>query len=298
MLEELNNKNKLLELAMFLQKKYGRDKLAPFNMYYRSFRMTQLFLTEIWDRILKDVQLDNEYWAIQAEIHDAAPEEYELSHEEAQILKEYSEHSHRLNLDVEDWFLHAHILMEKYVKLSKILMVLTSKDKAAAKLANGLPDRSFHNHMDQFLNPNKKGMKDDKYAEVVKLCDSWYESDLKDVRDDLIQHEQVGRFWGHSITPNEFRISRFRYTRRMLEKLYALRDKYAKVYTALEGEQNFFALIDFFEANFAKLDKGDKDRIKGIRKEYGKDFPDIPQLYSKMNHFFSLANDYFISKKK
>lgn len=264
-------------------------------MYYRSFRMTQLFLTEIWDRILKDLRLNSEYWTIQAEIHYWEEDgEYKLSEGEVKIIAEYEKHEFRLNLDVEDWFLHAHILIEKYVKLFKILMILTSRNETESKWANELPNRSFNDHIKKFTKTEIEGNKE--YSEIVDGCKAWY-SDLKNVRDDLIEHEQVGRFWGRSTYPDHFAISRFRHTEKMIKKIYELRDKYEKTFQELKGKGNFFELLDFFESNIKKLEPGDVDRVANIRKEYGCDFPDIPQLYSRMNKFFSLVNDYFVSRE-
>lgn len=299
-LEKLTEKSAILELARNLRKHYEKTRDWPaFNMYLRSFHMTQNFLTEIWDRILQDIQLGNKYWNIQAELHySELQDEYDLSEEDAKILEEYSKHEYRLNLDVEDWFLHAHILMEKYVKLFKLIMILISGNEQNEKGAHELPNRSFDRHFKYFLRLDKKGIADETYLEIIKASVSWYYSDLKDVRDDLIEHEQIGRFWGSGISPGHFSISRFRRTDAMTKKLYELRDKYQKAYTILQGQVNIYELMNFFETNILRLEPVDVSIIKGIRKGYGRDFPDIPTLYSKMNRFFSAVNDYFVSKEK
>jgi hypothetical protein len=300
-LEKLTDKSTLLELAQDLSKRYPKANVA-FNLYYRSFHMTQLFLSEIWDRILKDLQLEQKYWNVQGEIEAKMQyyelgEEYELSEEEAKIVNEYSKHEYRLNLDVEDWFLHTHILMEKYVKLYKLLMIMTAKDREYAKFAHELPNRSFHEHQKSFIKSDTR-IRDEKYIEIINNCKSWYDSDVKNVRDDLIEHEQIGRFWGRETSATQFTISRFRRTDRMTEKLYRLRDKYEKAYSVLQGQMNIYKLLNFFETNLTKLEQADAQMIIGIRKEYGRRFPDIPTLYAKMNHFFSLVNDYFMSEEK
>ncbi len=255
--------------------------------------MTQGFLREIWDRIVRDVRLDH-YWSIQAGIHSAQElqEDYTLSSEEAKTLDEYEQHKCRLNLDVEDWFLHAHILMEKYTKLFKIIISLTQSEN---KHIDQIPNRSFHEHTKLFLNANN-GFTSKKYSELVKDSVDWYFPDIKDVRDDLITHEQIGRFWGSSITPTSFSISKFIRPDGMASKLNELAEKYQKTFAILEKERNIFNLMSFFEANIARLDAKDAQLIKNIRKNYGRDFPDIPNLYIKMSNFFSSVNDYFLQE--
>ena len=93
-------------------------------------------------------------------------------------------------------------------------------------------------------------------------------------------------FRGFSDDSTKFRVGRFVHKEKRLKNLYEIRDRYAKFYPKLAGEKNFFTLLNFFEMENRQLKSGDKDRINGIRKAYGKDFPDIPALYSKMNLFF------------
>lgn len=298
-LEELDDRNTLSQVVRELQKHFPLEKLASLNMSYRSFNMTQYFLREIWDRILEDAQLDNDYWRIYAKLYDPALEEERTpTPEEAQILKRYRAHWPRLNLDMEDWFLHAHILMEKFARLAKELLLLTSGEAEVAKRVQNLPTRSFHKHLKFFLRPDNQKTVDIEYAKILKESTAWYSKDLKDIRDDLIQHEIVARFWGYSISAKKLKVSRFRHSEKLVQALYKLRDKYAETYVVLKDEKNFFTLLSFFETNVDKLQVSDSERVKQIRRTYGRDFPNIPTLYSKINNFFSLVNDHFISKTR
>jgi hypothetical protein len=293
-LERLSEKSRLLELAKHLRTKYGdHPKRSAFSMYYRSFSTTHLFLSEIWDRILKDVRLEQENWSIEATIHDASQvqEEYEPSSEERKVLDEFLKHEHRINLDIEDWFLHAHILMEKYTKLFKLILQLIGNNKQV----NCVPNRSFHEHI-KFFRAHKVGCLDEKYIDLINGCGQWYFPDIKDVRDDLITHEQIGRFWGSSTSPDKFSISRFNRPDTLVEPLYSLADKYKGRFANLETEKNVFNLLNFFEANLSKLEASDAQEITDIRRNYGRPFPDIPELYGKISSFFSSVNDYLISR--
>lgn len=297
-LEKLSNKSTFKELVSFLKGKYQRKQMTNFYMNLRSFRMTQSFLIMIYDRIIKDVKTDNRYWSIRAEFEYLGNEEYEPSKEEKLLLKEFPKIQNCLYLDVEDWFLHAHILMEKFCRLSKSLMILTAHSKKIAKKANELPERSFNKHIKHFLKEGNKGLKDVEYARLLDECRLWYATEIKDTRDDLIQHEIVGRFWGSSIGPNRFVISRFLHPMKMAKKIYEIREKYSSIYPRIKKEQNIFVLLKFFENEINSLEPEDRDRFINIKKKRGKEFPNIPKLYSKMNLFFSKINDYFLMKAK
>jgi hypothetical protein len=294
-LEELNEKNSLSEIVRVLYKQLGREKTATLTMSHRSFGMTHVFLPKIWTRILEDAELQNQYWKIQAELLDPAAERRSPTSEETQILERYSQQWCLLNLDMEDWFLHGHILMEKFSKLARELLILTSKDEESVKHTRNIPFRSFHDHINFFLNPENTNIDDDGYCKILTEATSWYIPDLKDVRDDLIQHEIVARFWGYSSSSSKLKISRFRYSEKTKDELYALRDKYAPIYLGLANEKSFFGLLSLFEKKVIKMEPHESERVKQIRKTYGRDFPDIPILYSKMNHFFSKVNDHFTS---
>jgi hypothetical protein len=293
-LEESNEKNTFRELARELRKHYQLKQLLSLVRFLGSFRMTQKFLVEIWDRIRQDAQLHNEYWETYAELYDPAGEGRKPTLEEARILDRYEKHGVLLNLDIEDWFLHAHILMEKYARLSKEIMILLSTDKKMAKRIRSIPSKSFHAHIQFFLKQTEKKNDDDAYAQIAKTTESWYFADLKDVRDDLIQHETAGRVWGTSISPEKITVRRFLNSDEVARQLYDLRDKNIGRYHFLKEETNFFALLCFFEKNIRELDSADAEKIKHIRKTYGRDFPDIPELYAKMSSFFSSVNNHFV----
>lgn len=120
--------------------------------------------------------------------------------------------------------------------------------------------------------------------------------ELKAVRDDLIQHELIPKFWGYSISRNKIRLSRFRHSQRLGDKIEALKDKYKSVFPQLDGEKNFFKLMEFFEKNINQLEEKDIVKVKDVKKMWGGSFPDIPKLFEKISEFFSLVNDHFVRR--
>ena len=83
-----------------------------------------------------------------------------------------------------------------------------------------------------------------------------------------------------------------------MEKLYEIRDKYSEKYPNIKKEKNFFDLLKFFDIQKEQIESKDIEIVDNIKKAYGKTFPDIPELYSKMNKFLSSINDYFLEKAK
>lgn len=294
-LEPLNDKNTFLELARKLWNKYERDATrSAFGMYLRSFQMTQSFLPEIWDRLLVDVRLEQDYWGVESRIHDAERdgEDYTLTEGEKKVLEEFSAHRERSSLDIEDWFIHAHVLLEKYAILFKLALMLSNKD---SKEIEKIKSKSLHQHLN-FFRVCHKGILDEGYTSITEDCSKWYFSEVKDVRDDLIIHEKIGRFWGSSTFRDSFSFSRFNSPDSLVAPLYSLRDKYKKGNPIIENEENVFNLLTFFESNASRIEPTDLEKVKRIRKNYGRPFPDIPELYKKMNAFFSTVNDYLMPR--
>lgn len=294
-LEELNQKTTLTEVMQELSKRLDHQKSADLLMFYRSFRMTQSFLPKIYMRILEDAKLDCDYWRIFAELNDPGLERPATA-EELIIIRQYKEKQGLLNLDMEDWFLHAHILMEKFAKLSRELLIVTSSNAISERKAQHTPFGGFHDHLTFFLQP-KPNIDDAEYCKIIREANTWYIQDIKDVRDDMIQHEIVAKFWGYSTSPGAVRISRFRYSERDKEILYSLRNKYSEIwsYPLFKILASYVEILSFLEKNIGKMETEDADRLRHIRKKSGRQFPDIPRLYSKMNTFFALVNDHFLT---
>jgi len=265
------------------------------NMAYRSFRITYSFIPEIWDRIVKDIRLDIRNSGIEADLH--YDESYTPTKEENEILSEYKKHNQRLNLDVEDWFIHTHILLMKYTRIALLFYQLMSNSENKKKL-KGFEYASFNEHIKECINPEKKEIPDVNYRRIIKEKTTWYKTEIKDIRDDLIQHETVPRFWGSSVHSKKdhtlFSLSRFRHNKKFIDSLYTLRDKYSSAFPEIKDEINYFNLLFFFEKNTEKINDSDKDRVLNIRKKYGRKFPDIPELFNKISDFLTSVNDYFI----
>lgn len=291
----LNEKIVFSEIMNKLDKRLSDEDLISLNMHRNSFVMTLNLLTEIWSRIQEDAKLHNEYWHVYAELYDPYADERKPTLGELGILKSFDDHWFRLNLDIEDWFIHSYILLDKFAKFAKKLVFLLSRQPEERRIAARIPDKNFDKYKRFYINPrNRNSIKDTEYLEIITSTSSWYNNDLKNVRDDLIQHELVPKFWTYDTSCGKIRIGRIRHSKELVQTLYTLRDKYATIYPEIRDENNFFSLLSFFEGRIGKLDHLDADTISKVRKQFGRNFPDIPGLFSKMTNFFSLVNDHFI----
>ena len=294
---KLDSKNTLSEVVEQFRGHISAEDFGELNMSHRTFMMTFKFLPEIWNRILEDVELDTNYWDIYTDLYEPGGVEREPTGKELEILNEWKQHKYRINLDVEDWFIHTYILMDKYAKLAKRLTRLLSKKTEESKIINEIPYKNFDRYKKYYLKTeNQRFLGDSKYTEIVQKNTDWYTKELKNVRDDLIQHELIPKFWGYSISRNKICLSRFRHSQRLREKIESLKDKYKKVFPQLDEEKNFFKLIEFFEKNINQLEEKDIEKIKDVKKMWGGNFPDIPKLFEKISKFFSLVNDHFVQK--
>jgi hypothetical protein len=294
---KLNSKNTLSEAVRSLRKHISGEEFGSLNMFHRTFKMTFLFLPEIWNRILEDAKLETKYWEVYVALYEPGAEEREPTAEELKILNTWREHRFCLNLDVEDWFIHSYILMDKFARLAKRFTQQLSKTTQNFNLTLLIPDKSFAKYRNFYLkDKNQDLITDTEYAEIIRKNTTWYKKELKNIRDDLIQHETVPKSWGYSVSKNKVRLSRFRHSPKLREKLYKLKDKYAPIYPQIAEEKNFFTLLVFFEKHLNDLAKKDVKELENARKLWGARFPDIPRLFGKMSDFFYLVNVHFVSK--
>ena len=298
-LMDLNEKYTFREIVNKLREHLSKDDFGSLNMFHRIFMMTFIFLSEIWSRILEDAELDRKYWNIYVELYQPGAIEREPTTDEVKILESWKKHKFRLNLDVEDWFIHSYILMDKFTRFVKRFFYLISSVPEERKRINRIPFKNFNEHRKFYLDESKQHLiTDNIYAEIIRKNTTWYIKELKNIRDDLIQHPNVPKFWGYEVTQDRIRLMRFRHNPKLLEKMYSLKDKYVYVYPEIKTEKNFFSLLTFFERKINTLEENDAIIVRDTRKSFGSHFPDIPKLFKQMSEFFSLVNDHFILEIK
>jgi len=288
-----------IDIIHKMREQLSRNEFGDLNMHHRDFMNTFSYLPIIWERIINEAQTYEKYWEIYVDLYAPGSEERKPTDEEKKILDEHHSNQLRLHLDYEDWFIHSSILLDKYVKFIVQLQKSISLDKMERHKLNQQKHRSFHQHKDLYCGTKNRSLITDKqYEKLIRNHTLWFEEELKNVRDDWIQHELVPKFWGYDIKPSKkiIRLMRFRHDEKLFHELLALREKYAQQHKEIAKEENFFELLFWFEKQKDVLDKDDVTRVERVRRRFGGDFPDIPTLFNKMTQFFELVNNHFLSE--
>lgn len=155
---------------MILENK-GKSELAAYNR----FRAKLNHLSLIWKR-LEDETITNESYINL--IVKRAKEGASIGVDEIHRL---SINSQFLSLDLEDFVIHARILMDRVAVLVAYLI---------EGPARSLQHASFHKHRRFFLDPkNIPYNPDEEYARYIWEQTGWFEIMLRDARDILIVHD-------------------------------------------------------------------------------------------------------------
>ena len=294
----INEKNSFHEMMLKIKAEFKRSKMTDdIWLTYFSFKETHDFLPIIWKRIQLDMNMLTEKCNFEGTYHHPDSEE-EPTKKEIERYKECSAYETIIKLDIEDWFIHAHILMAKLAVLIKKIFLLTISETDKEKIL-GIKTRGFNDFRKYFIDGNGTGI-DTEFTLIITNFTKWYEKALKNIRDDLIQHEHVSKIWGSSIyqkkSYTEFGYSKFRPYFGIMEKTYIIRDKNLSLFPQLKGENNYFELLNFFEKHMKELSEQDQQFIKDIRKDYGGNFPDVNILYTNMTNLFEQINSYFVRR--
>ena len=283
------------EVLQIIQEKFDREKRGQVNMLYRYFTMTFIFLTFIWGRIIEEAELDIEYWKIYVDCFQPGYER-EPTTVENNILMKWQKERYKLNLDIESWFLYSYILMDIYAKLMRSILLLIGNEEEVKQRKN-IPFKDFNSHLKYYLKENNDNITQSeiKYRDIIKNETEWYINDLKNIRDDLVQHPVSPKMWSYDVTEKGVNLSRFNpFRENIINKLYELRDKNKEKYPEIKDEDNLYKLLIFFEKKIKQLDDTDVQLVDNQRKSLGGDFPEIPPLFEKITHFFYLTQEYLL----
>lgn len=286
--EDNNWRDPLQDLANLVHKKWQNDQFVRFNVEYRSYRRTLEYLRLIYSRIKVDNKLHVSYNEASERLLGApsAPSPTKL---DLLIEKRWKEQGVCLYLDLDDFFIHSNILMDKVARIASVFLKIH-------------PPRKFSDHR-KFLRreQNIPFRKDEDYARYIRENTSWFESDLKDVRDDLVIHEgafwAVGTSWGKKGLLSVSKMSPFEVKKRQLNVLRGLRKKYWKILHGIDKvEDNLWVLLQFFEQNIDQIDEEDKSKVKAARQELGDRLPSVPKVADEIFDFLMFFSLHFQKK--
>lgn len=290
---EYSEKSNLREAFRTVLRKFTREEYTKTALNYRTFYWTSTFLPIIWKRIIQNAKLEKEYYEISYK-YSSPDEARNPTREEAEILSEYSLEGRTKNkLDIEDWYIHARILMDKYSLFSHELNSLIQKKKQQTTIVD-IKTRGFNDYMKSYKS-EYDSLNNKKYADILIRDSHWF-PELKDVRDDLITHEKGGKMWVGGVSGGLPKFGKLRLTSEHTTRLKELKSKYADSFENLNTIISYPMILRFFEENFDNLEIKDKTKVVQIRQNYGRMFPNIPDLFQKMTKLFENVNKYYIDE--
>ena len=298
---QMNEKNTLHEAMQKLKSKREKEELRNLWLNYNSFKDTFSFLLIIWDRIQNDIRLIVEKNGLEAFYdrprYEDEEDPGEPTEDETKRISEGYRHEKIVRLDVEDWFIHALILMDKFAKLAKRILILIHNDEKKQEIYD-IKDKNFNRFRQYFLK-NMNSFFDNDFSSIIKQYSDWFEPELRDIRDDLIQHESSFKIWGSSFHSKKseiiFSFAKFKPFHKP-QKLYTLMERYKNRLPQIMKCYSILEILSIFDEHWKELNQADRDLVISIKQSHGSDIPDIIKLFTKMSIFFTQVNDYFIRK--
>jgi hypothetical protein len=197
-----------------------------------------------------------------------------------------------LRLDLDDFYIHGRILMDRLADL--IAYLIDGPARSYRKM-------SFQQHRKFFLK-NVPYEEDETYAEQVRKHTNWFDAVLRTTRDIFVVHDTTTRssgiLFGPRGAPQTFRqgISSGENLERMREKLYDLRSRYAVLVPLMSDERNFYELLDLFDKHTDILKKEDLILLSQIKATIGAKIPDVNILADDILAFIRFAGEHFSKK--
>jgi hypothetical protein len=286
--EDTSWRDPLHDLSKLVHKKWPADRFATFNTKYRSYMRTFQYIRLICRRIEDDIRLWTSY-------NDASerllgtPGSRPPTDSDNLIGERWKEHQFCLYLDLDDFFIHSSILMDKSARIVAAVLAID-------------PPRSFSVHK-KFLcrRENIPFRKDEEYARHVREDTNWFESDLKDIRDDLVVHEgsfyEIGTSWSRKRLLSVSKMSSFEIKKRYLRVLQGLRQKYQERLNGITRlDNNLWVLLEFFEQNRDQMDEADRSKLRAARRELGGRLPAFSMVADQVFDFLTFLNLHFEEK--
>lgn len=250
-------------------------KSRKIGMAYRSYQYTFSFMTIVVKRILDDVQIQKEYWHARYKSDDPDQLRLPLTKRDRELLSQGIEIEDCLQLDIEDFFIHANILMDKVCKLACLFLGLEQ-------------NRSFSKH--KSVLKKLQYTRDEEYREYVLRTD-WYEQHLKNPRDDLIVHSPPLILGSSSSHEGLISVSKFTLDREgLFDTLRQLGNDYSQTVPELHSERNMFEICRLLVEHRSSLTKHDTGRLDYVLKQLGFSFPSIDRVSDEIFDYLAFVS--------
>lgn len=196
-----------------------------------------------------------------------------------------------LKLDVEDFYIHARILMDYVTHLT----VFYFENKPIIKTNY----TSFNKHKKWLKNTNPNHIPND-YISYITNKTSWFDKILKVARDKYITHDLHPRTLLIKISKDN-KVSLvygfLSLTEEQKKKIKKIESKYAEKIIPLKdlSKMNIYDIVDFFNNHpeiESSLDEKDQDFIYNIKIKGG-EFPDVDKIMDNILEFLKFYNNFF-----
>lgn len=265
----VRKKNPLFECMVRVMKTIANEnRRTNIKNRYRSFDYTYFFIPIILKRIQEDAKHVNSYYA---------KGNYYRTKEDITTLSEWKMVRCSEYLDVSSFFTHTAILMDEICKLAMLF------------LGNDEP-RSFSKHKKSL--EKDKNFSDKSYQDFVVKKTNWYESELKDVRDDLIIHTQPLDWTDSAVGDKLVSVSKVsRYPQALVTEAKKLVDRYSTKLDLIE--ENYYSSLSWLTNNKNRLSTDDQLRLEIIIKKSGQILPSIDQVSKHVFDYISFISNHF-----
>lgn len=261
-------------------KKENPELESALNRYRRELHHCNLILERIWEEN-EIYQKAMKYIQNLGSVKNNSKPNWDLH---------WKNHS-LLVLDIENYFIHTAILMEKITKIIGFLLPDLPNDAKS----------NFHQHRQFFL---KNDYSDMKYSVYIKKRMEWYSVLLQVFRNVLIIHdESTSMSWLGSDSNKIPHIAKTTHpdekiSKETLTKLYKIRDNHNKDIPELANEVNLWELLGNLTYHADKLTSQENKILRDLIERIGSKFPAIEELTKRIQEFLDFIGNHFVEFKK
>ena len=280
------------EVADAYWKLYGLPKAQPFLAAHHEQELQLRYLNIIWQRLQQHYKtigkLQEKTWKRLSKKNEDKDDSnaFQQEHYEKQNAIDL------LNLDLDSFFIHGYMLMDRIARMAQLITSVKAKKSISDIFSHQITQA--RNSKEIFEELGHTG-----YLQLVLSCAEWFEKLLKTPRDKLIVHSrslsaQVGIGKG-------IYAQRVGHDRRILaerNRLDKLRNKYGAQYPELleidvKRVTDLSLLLGLLKKNESMLNVEEKEYLDS---KFGGTLPDVLEVASKLTSFTQDFTAYFLGR--
>ena len=263
-----------------LKEKSEKISLQPDLMRYnRKFHQCNLIISRIIENHAQFHILDEKVWEF------ADREEKILSDEEQALVSKHGRLSSLISFDVEDYFIHIQILIDRLAVLiaNQIKELPISKIKSFRDLINFIKTQNSQNELFDYLLKQEK----------------WFKLLINIHRNKLIVHDNISQMTGTKYSKNQIhspiRLGRLdsSNSKTIISTLNKIKENHVSDILELKNEVNIWKLLLICDYNAEKLTDPEVNEIINIHKNHGGEMPEIDLVNTKIQNFLDYVNSFF-----